>query len=388
MKSAGNKKFYIISLALVVSFCAVVETTYRLTKGPVPDPNNNGDLFCIPDRILGYRFRPGAIAPQGKDVNCINNVGLRGDDIATPKRPNTYRILCVGDSSTNGVNVHNQETYPGILGAFLKHTKFNGNLNVEVVNAGVPGYLSDQHAYLLERKYFHLEPDLIVFMMGVTDVSVTLMPTETSDAIRGIRRDSRYLPSTLDDFLQKHSSAYYWGSKSLRDYLELKTLEKDEKKDLTKDIESELSIYKKNYQAMIDKCKEHGIAVLNVNFPWNFSARVGREDNYTPLKDEIKYFEFNLYWQAMPILAKANQDLANKNEIINVDIQPYVSRSKNRLVFFGSGDFSHPSIEGNFLIASKVYESIVNNILPDKVKATCDGIDLANEYLLGIPPRD
>lgn len=369
---------------LFVFLALAIEASYRLVKGPVPSATLSDNSFCIPDETLGYRFRPGAVAPQGRDVNCINNVGFRGEDISVPKPPGVYRILCVGDSATNGVNVHNSQTFPGILGEMLQKTKFKDSIHVEVVNAGVPGYLSDHHLYLLDNNYLRLEPDLIVFMMGVTDVSATLMTSETWDAIRNITRDKKFLPKFFDVFFQGYSSAYYYGSRQLHDYIDIHKLEKREKSDLTSEIEKELKVYEDNYQKMINKCREQGVLVLNVNFPWNFTSRVGREDNYVPLKDAIKYYEFNLYWQAMPILSRKNNELAVKNGLINVDVQGDVLRAKDRMIFFWKNDFSHPSIQGNFLIASSVYRTLVDHFLQDKVVGVCDGIEIAKKYLLGM----
>jgi len=369
-----------------VALGSLVEFGYRLIKGPIPVVNDENDLFCVPDQVLGYRFRPGAISPQGKNVNCINNAGFRGADISIPKPPGTFRILCVGDSATNGVNVHNSETFPSILGEMLKGTKFEGDIQVEVVNAGVPGYLSDHHLYLLERKYLQIEPDVVVFMMGVTDVSAILLSNATWDAIRGVVRNDNFLPPNIDRFFREKSSAYYWITTYLRDYFDTYRLNKTEKKDLTAEIENGLTAYSVNFQKMIDICRKKGIVVVNVNFPWKFTSRVGREDNFIPLKNEIKYFEFNLYWQAMPILSRRNNELATNNSMLSIDIQPDVLKAKDRFVFFGDNDFTHPNIAGNFLIASRVYQAIVSHVLEGKVVEPCDGLELANKYLLGLAP--
>lgn len=375
-----------ISLSVILVLLVATEIGFRLVKGSIPPDDDAGTPFCIPDKVLGYRFRPGAVAPQGKEVNCINQLGFRGEEIALPKPSNVYRILCVGDSATNGVNVHNAETYPGILGEMFKNTVFKNDVRVEVINAGFPGYLSDQHRYLIDQKYIALDPDMIIFMMGVTDISSILLTNKDWDAIRNIKRDDRLLPEWMDVFLKKHSSAYFFGTKQARDYIDEYRLEKDNKRNLEDRIKRELANYKKNYQSMIDACKKNGIIVVNVNFPWNFTARVGREDNYTPLKHTIKYYEFNLYWQAMPLLSQENQEIASRNEIVNIDVQPDVLNAKDRLLFYGKYDFSHPNVNGNFLIASRIYSTILEKFFSDNVRRECSGLKLADKYLLGLEP--
>lgn len=380
-------KFKLVSVifAVILACLFATELAYRFIKGPIPSEADKLDSLCIPDKILGYRFRPGAVPPQGKEANCINNAGFRGDDIKVPKDKNTYRILCIGDSATNGVNVHNEETYPQILQYFLSHTKFNTDIKVEVVNAGIPGYISDHHRYLLEKKYLQLEPDLIISMMGVTDVTAILEANTAWDTIRHVTHAPNFLPAPIENFLQKHSSAYYWGSHKLQDYLDLKRLEATGKNDLTPELEKALATYKTNYQNMINICKEHNIKTININYPWNFTSHVGREDNYNDLKKEIKYFEFNLYWQARPILSRINKEITTSNDIPNLDFQKLILDSKNRFIFFGDEDFTHPSIAGNFLIATQVYNYMMHNTLADKVLAPCDYIKPVYHYLLGIP---
>jgi len=99
------------------------------------------------------------------DNYVINNVGFRDDDVALPKPPGVFRIVCVGGSTTvEGMD--NRSTYPNVLERLLQD--HFGTDAIEVVNAGVNGLGS-----LGERKraldYVLLEPDLVIHYNFVND---------------------------------------------------------------------------------------------------------------------------------------------------------------------------------------------------------------------------
>lgn len=126
---------------------------YRSQQGPAPEP-----LRTEYDPYLGYRLQDG----QG-----VNPQGFRGEPIAVPKPPATFRIFCVGGSSTFGSGVDTRDAYPARLQTVLQA---HANRPIEVVNAGVPGYNSQQSLVNVQRRIQPLEPDLVLFLHGNNDV--------------------------------------------------------------------------------------------------------------------------------------------------------------------------------------------------------------------------
>jgi lysophospholipase L1-like esterase len=95
--------------------------------------------------------------------------GFRG-----PERPyrdaddhEVYRILCVGDSVTFGFNVDQPDAYPRRLEALLRER--HPGRQIEVVNAGVPGWSSVQGLRFLEAYGLRLRPDLVIAAHGTND---------------------------------------------------------------------------------------------------------------------------------------------------------------------------------------------------------------------------
>lgn len=87
-----------------------------------------------------------------------NSQRLRGPAVQT-KVPETYRIIALGESVTLGWGVEESETYPARLEAKLREE----GLQVEVLNAGVPGSNPHTMARWCEKKAAALSPDLILW---------------------------------------------------------------------------------------------------------------------------------------------------------------------------------------------------------------------------------
>jgi len=82
-----------------------------------------------------------------------NSLGLRDVEPADARKPT---VLFVGDSFVWGYDVEAQERFTELLRARLPAAR--------IVNAGVPGYGTDQEYLLLARIWSAVEPDVVVLM--------------------------------------------------------------------------------------------------------------------------------------------------------------------------------------------------------------------------------
>lgn len=96
-----------------------------------------------------------------------NSHSMRYREIPTGRQENTIRIMALGDSTTFGWGVENDETYPARLEALLKE-KYP-NENIEVIDGGVPGYTSFQGLNHYKVNAGRYEPDIILFGYIVQD---------------------------------------------------------------------------------------------------------------------------------------------------------------------------------------------------------------------------
>lgn len=109
--------------------------------------------------------------------NKHNSLGYRGEEIASPKPDDTYRIVALGGSTTYGSKVKSyQEAYPYLLEKVLKE-KYD-YLNVDVINAGVGGYTSWESLINFEFRVLDLNPDLIIVYHNTNDIHARLVNPE------------------------------------------------------------------------------------------------------------------------------------------------------------------------------------------------------------------
>jgi len=109
-----------------------------------------------------YRYKPALNNPSFS----TNGFGLRSGEIIIPKPEKTFRILCIGGSTTEEGS-SNETTYPSLLESCLQQ-HFPDRI-VEVVNAGVSGITSDWHLLRLQD-YLKFDPDLVIMHLGVNDI--------------------------------------------------------------------------------------------------------------------------------------------------------------------------------------------------------------------------
>lgn len=92
-------------------------------------------------------------------------VAPRGD-VGTARRAD-LTILCVGDSHTYGLPLPVEESYPAQLEATLAAR--HPDVDVQVVNLGIPGLNSAFVANRLERQLLQLRPDVVIVWVGVNN---------------------------------------------------------------------------------------------------------------------------------------------------------------------------------------------------------------------------
>lgn len=97
-----------------------------------------------------------------------NRWGLRGDEIAVPKPPGVYRIICLGDEATLAPETPRSATFCARLEEYLSRST---GRRVEVINAGVPGYCPLLSLLQVRHVVIKLQPDLLILDVHVSDVA-------------------------------------------------------------------------------------------------------------------------------------------------------------------------------------------------------------------------
>src|SRR5579864_1129647 len=125
---------------------------------------DQAEINAKTSQFIGVPFLNFTLNPNLSDVS---KQGFRGADVAIPKPPGVYRILAIGGSTTFGIGLTTEETWPFQLQSILREQY--GYHNVEVINMGVPGYYSLNSVINLATHGLALEPDLVIDTDGIND---------------------------------------------------------------------------------------------------------------------------------------------------------------------------------------------------------------------------
>ncbi|MCI0412137.1 GDSL-type esterase/lipase family protein [bacterium] len=97
-------------------------------------------------------------------LHVHNKEGMRWIGEFPEKRPETFRIIAIGDSLTYGYGIPQKDTYPSVIEQELAET-----FRVEVLNLGVSAAESQDILAILQRQFPKLKPDLVVYGMCLND---------------------------------------------------------------------------------------------------------------------------------------------------------------------------------------------------------------------------
>jgi lysophospholipase L1-like esterase len=125
-----------------------------------------------------FRSRPGA-----QHSISHNSLGFRGPETTWEKPPGTYRIVCLGGSSTYGhTESSNETTWPARLQLHLAAAR--PDARVEVINGGCQGYSTFESLINLELRMLEFHPDLVLVYHTINDMRCALYP--------GVEFDNRH----------------------------------------------------------------------------------------------------------------------------------------------------------------------------------------------------
>ena len=166
------------------------------------DPNS--PFLFIKDPRLHWKLRPRTKVAFVGSIVRTDRRGFRGQDVSEPRRV----ALCLGDSTTFGWRVAQEESFPVRLEQHLNANRKAGTMPWQVINAGVPGYTSFQIRLLAERLIPDLRPEFVVVCIGNNEAWPVLKSDREID-------DARRVTSKVLTLLAK-SKFFVWASETVR----------------------------------------------------------------------------------------------------------------------------------------------------------------------------
>ena len=286
-------------------------------------------------KMMGRRFHPYLQIPPSTQQATI------------PKEKSTYRIICLGGSTTAGKGAAN---YPAFLESLLR--KRYPEKNIEVLNAGKHFYNSQSSIiqYLFYLKEF--EPDLLIFFHGFNDIMSSFTSGQMASA--PFRRDYGHFYGPLGRLRYPVLFEIYLGSFFFSDF----TAPKPQAVPFS-NFQS-LPSYRRNLETIIDLARRDNISLILSNQAHRLS-----EKNDTPrdalglthhcLIDETHYADEKSWYMAMELFNKTALETAESFGVPVVDQATFFKGKQDLFT-----DCVHMSPEGTTNKAKLFFEKIVD----------------------------
>ncbi|GAB4291050.1 MAG: hypothetical protein Kow0090_04350 [Myxococcota bacterium] len=190
-ENINKKKLFLFYFVALLLFLFIIELlgriAWRLAVEKVVLNPSAVDMshLIMDDEHLGYLLKRNDCThniPYGRMDNtadwadtaptwslCTNSRGFRGDEFQSDKSPDTFRIVCMGDSHTMGESVEIEQTYCSRLKDYLVAKGCIPNKKIEAINAGVSGYSSFQGVIAYLKYVRDWRPDLVIVAYGSND---------------------------------------------------------------------------------------------------------------------------------------------------------------------------------------------------------------------------
>lgn len=206
------KRFFTISL-LVVFGCTLSLLIVEFTVRTLNLYNFPTDDFIEPHPELGWSHVANKegywkIGKERIPVR-INSKGLRDKEYSYEKKEGTFRILVLGDSFTQALQVRLEDTFCKILESELNKTEER----CEVINGGFAGVGTDYELTFYKHEGYKYCPDLVIIAFFANDVFDNYRSKGVlNDGKATTVYEKKGLVVSIKQFLAENSCAYnYFG---------------------------------------------------------------------------------------------------------------------------------------------------------------------------------
>jgi len=262
----------------------------------------------------------------------INSQGFRDKEYSIKKPKNTFRILCLGDSSTFFGSYHS------LLEDNLNNDFISQHTHFEIINAGVTGYTSYQGLCMYKYKGARYSPDIVTFYFGIND------PIK-----RFYLSDKEILQEKIPAIVKIIKNRFLLKLESYRLIRKfINNISKKEKISWRENVPRvSLSDFRENVLNLRRLCEQNGALLIIIS---------------PPLCKEI-----SLGWRRTPDIIMYRKELKNistEYKIPYIEIKEMTERSQLPTMQYFKG-LVHPNELGHELIMQRLYDYLItHNLLP------------------------
>ena len=181
---------WFLRLALMVlgSIIGMIALEFGLSKF-APHPKTWPIGFHVRNKYIGWKGIPGKEGRwvKGRIVSYVkmNSHGFRDKERNYKKEQDVFRIVVLGDSCIEGLQVPLEQTFPYILEKRLNSESRN---SFEVINLGVSGFGTAQEYLTLRHYGLKYNPDLVILAFYINNDL-----KDNSKILGGVSRDKKYI---------------------------------------------------------------------------------------------------------------------------------------------------------------------------------------------------
>jgi len=313
--------------------------------------------FTSPIRLL--------VPNQSGEYLNVNSEGFRGGEFNF--QDDDYRIFVLGGSTLFGFITNGDEfTIPGILEKKFK----DDNIDVKIINAGIPGAYSRAELFYLENHIIEFSPNMIIMYDGVNDGNHELYDFTDKEFENNNffeNNNLKYSESGRTGLLSFFAKMDYQTGmgvvqffKSLINTSNTNPIDEPLKNLVeTKDLENKLFLksqrLEKNWDKICSIGKEHGFKTINIIQPG-----LATSDRILSNSEKIILQNPSLATEFLKTLDLNNLNPINCEHIF--DLRNSFEGIDKKSIFF---DSTHMDNFGNEIVAEKIYEKILPVVLED-----------------------
>lgn len=292
-----------------------------------------------PHPTLYWRNKPNqdAFTTINRKPFHVNSKGTRGPEFTEEKPPNTIRIITLGDSTTFGWGLADDETWPAKLEEYLQK-EVGADKEIEVINAGVNSW-SYAQMYVYFRDYaVDYDPDFVIL----------------AEANLWTQFSEKNSPEFVESFLRR-----VWIKNLLRRSAIYHFFLEVQMRNLYARVRARfIPVDPANDTFLKEQQQEDPAAFFQDSM--EKLVQTARSNNITPIIAFLPNLHDFQHTNNMAL--KAKLQATQKLDVPFVDLRPEI-RPKGESVYL-EGDLSHFTEEGNEIIARKIAETMLPMINP------------------------
>ncbi len=206
------KAFFFNSLLLFVSVCFALLAGEGIVR--MVQPQELGNWTYTRDGLMLHLSNMKQFSPRFGHLIETNSAGMRDHEHNLDKSPGVYRVLVLGDSFMEANQVKFEDAFVTVLEQRLRDA---AGRPIEVVNASVSGWGTDDELTYLMREGIRYRPDLVLVAMTLhNDVADNLV--EEYHAFRNGQIEQRpitmvpwpsYILLKVKEWMASHSHLYF-----------------------------------------------------------------------------------------------------------------------------------------------------------------------------------